>query len=475
MVDEERKRSHRGRKRWSEEEDAILRDEAIKQSSSGAVRDWNKIATKLPGRTNKDCRKRWVNKVCGNLKKGLWDREEDQRLQAAVEKYGLKWPQVAAEVGFRSPDQCAKRWQYGLDPRLKHDEWTDDEDNLLLSLVQERGRQWKIIQQKHYPTRSRIDLKNRYTILMRRLNNTSGGDQDSTCPDDETSETSSLISGSGANSEDGMGTRSSYEHDPHHTHFTNDMMQGTHSTDWTTCFSPLTASSLEQSPMHTLTHHHHLQLPQDDGITPTGGNQLLVGSLDHFLPLDTNATPMNMNVTGASSIPNDMLTSPWDDALLASTANYGFQGLIPTSDFMTTTTTAAAEIPNVGATGVAISNPKAMEIPFDPELMNPSMVVSHFTDAGGEMINAQPADAEASSSSVSGSGSGKSALDPGSSSSSREEGTQDGTGEDGEGEDEERDVGKVVIAVEGCDQDTLDYLFSMTRPIKQKVKMEITM
>lgn len=37
----------------------------------GSVRDWNRIASRLPGRMNKDCRKRW-SKISDNVKKGNW-------------------------------------------------------------------------------------------------------------------------------------------------------------------------------------------------------------------------------------------------------------------------------------------------------------------------------------------------------------------------------------------------------------------
>ncbi|KAK4165467.1 Homeodomain-like protein [Cladorrhinum sp. PSN259] len=441
---EERKKSHRGRKRWTEEEDAILYDEANKQSSNGSVRDWNKIATKLPGRTNKDCRKRWVNKVCGGLKKGLWDREEDQRLQAAVEKHGLKWPLVAAEVGFRSPDQCAKRWQYGLDPRLKHREWTQDEDDLLLSLAQLHGRQWKAFQQKHYPTRSRIDLKNRYTILMRRMNN-NGGDQDSTCPDDETSETSSV---SGAGSDEGMissgaHSRTGYESDhAHHNgidhqHHTSNM-QGLHQADWladmSTYFTPpLTRTS---SGHHHGSLGHHLDSDSlGDGITPT--NHL--GGLD-FLD---SATPMNMT----SSMSHNLLASTWDDPILGTSYLHGYTSA-PAAGHGTFSAT--SDIPST--TSMEAKQDINMEMPlnFDPELMNHSGPrVVHTTASQSHAANGGMVDPDH--------GAGPSDMQ---------------TEEDGEGPG---DMGKVVIAVDGCDKDTLDYLFSMTRPIKQRVKMEITM
>ncbi|KAL7622059.1 hypothetical protein AAE478_007560 [Parahypoxylon ruwenzoriense] len=151
-------------KRWTEEEDNILHNETQKQ---GSIKDWHRIAAKLPGRTNKDCRKRWVNKVCGSLKKGTWSDDEDERLLTAVDKHGQKWTLVANEVGFRSPDQCAKRWQSKLDPNLEHGAWTTEEDELLLSLVQEIGREWKTMQEQSFPRRSTNELKNRYTVVSR--------------------------------------------------------------------------------------------------------------------------------------------------------------------------------------------------------------------------------------------------------------------------------------------------------------------
>ncbi|KAI1402269.1 Homeodomain-like protein [Hypoxylon fuscum] len=118
-------------KRWTEEEDRILHDETQKQALTGNIKDWHRIAAKLPGRTNKDCRKRWVNKVCGSLKKGAWNEDEDDRLLKAVDKYGQKWTLVANDVGFRSPDQCAKRWQSSLDPNLEHGGWTTEEFEIM--------------------------------------------------------------------------------------------------------------------------------------------------------------------------------------------------------------------------------------------------------------------------------------------------------------------------------------------------------
>lgn len=59
----------------------------IAGNTTGAIKNWNEIASKLPGRTNKDCRKRW-SKVGVNVNRGHWKLDEDDQLRAAVEEHG---------------------------------------------------------------------------------------------------------------------------------------------------------------------------------------------------------------------------------------------------------------------------------------------------------------------------------------------------------------------------------------------------
>jgi len=55
--------------------------------NQGSLSDRNHIAAKLPGRTNKDCRKRW-SKIPGHIKKGVWCKADDDRLKQAVKTVG---------------------------------------------------------------------------------------------------------------------------------------------------------------------------------------------------------------------------------------------------------------------------------------------------------------------------------------------------------------------------------------------------
>ncbi|KAK4186757.1 hypothetical protein QBC35DRAFT_386543 [Podospora australis] len=458
MGKDDKTKAQRGRKRWTEEEDAILHDEAMKQSSNGTVRDWHRIATKLPGRTNKDCRKRWVNKVCGGLKKGLWDPEEDQRLQAAVEKHGLRWPLIAAEVGFRSPDQCSKRWQYGLDPRLKHREWTSEEDQLLLQLVQERGREWKAIQHNHYPSRSRIDLKNRYTILMRRLSNSTAANAAEENPDpyhddddDDGSDSSSVASGSddgATTATDGASTGTAP------TSLSGSKTRKGHSKNSSISSEPTSAMVQQQ---HRQQQHNHLY-----GNTDWLGSAMYNAGLEsgsigqshlHVDPVVQDATmglgfTFDTHVAVTSALGQEILTSAWDDPFSATPTagglNHhaghgksiaGYHHQLDMASFGSSSMAAMGEDGDVDM---------GMQVTFNPEMLNSNMT-------GG------------SSSETSGEEGGPSQI------------RILGSGEQTEGAEEDEDLSKVVIAVEGCDKDTLDYLFNVTRPIKGRVKMEITM
>ncbi|KAL4866982.1 hypothetical protein BDV12DRAFT_198711 [Aspergillus spectabilis] len=158
------------RRWWTQEEDQILLEEVKTQLELGGqqgAKNWNAIAEKLPGRSNKDCRKRWT-KISLSSRKGTWSGAEDHLLRKAVGKFNFQWTKVAEMVGSRHPDQCAKRWHHSLDPNVKRSPWTPDEDHALINAVHKIGRDWKEIGRGLFPSRSTTDIKNRYVILRRR-------------------------------------------------------------------------------------------------------------------------------------------------------------------------------------------------------------------------------------------------------------------------------------------------------------------
>ena len=66
--------------RWTAEMDEKLAA-AVKEYGDA---QWSKVAEQLEGRSGKQCRERWKNHVCSEVKQGDWSPEEDARLVAVV-------------------------------------------------------------------------------------------------------------------------------------------------------------------------------------------------------------------------------------------------------------------------------------------------------------------------------------------------------------------------------------------------------
>ena len=95
-----------------------------------------------------------------------WSSQEDQRLIQAVGKFGIdNWSHVANYVGNgRTRAQCAQRWNRGLDPRISRDQWTPEEENKLMELVEcQQIKGWTHIANE---MGNRSDVQCRYHYLQ---------------------------------------------------------------------------------------------------------------------------------------------------------------------------------------------------------------------------------------------------------------------------------------------------------------------
>lgn len=93
--------------RWSIDE-----VEALKRAVASAGRNWAKVAEMVDGRSEVQCREKWVNTLDSSVRKDTWTSQEDEKLKKAVEMHGLgKWSQVAKCVGGRTDNQCWRRWK----------------------------------------------------------------------------------------------------------------------------------------------------------------------------------------------------------------------------------------------------------------------------------------------------------------------------------------------------------------------------
>ncbi|KAF9961808.1 hypothetical protein BGZ72_001724 [Mortierella alpina] len=162
-----RKRDRGERIVWTPEEDEYLR--AAVQLYGDKTEKWAKIAACVPGRTNKNCRKRWFHSLDPSLKKGAWTEEEDELLRTGVEKFKGQWSKIAERIQGRTDDQCAKRWRESLDPEIDRAAWTPQDDVVLLQKFEEFGSQWQKIALS-FPGRPGLHCRNRWRKIQRSLN-----------------------------------------------------------------------------------------------------------------------------------------------------------------------------------------------------------------------------------------------------------------------------------------------------------------
>ncbi|XP_037255593.1 snRNA-activating protein complex subunit 4 isoform X3 [Falco rusticolus] len=93
---------------WTPEEDALLLT-AVKKYGE---RDWYKIRTEVPGRSDAQCRDRYLKALHCDVKKGKWSLEEEEQLIELVQKHGLgHWSKIASELPHRTGSQCLSKWK----------------------------------------------------------------------------------------------------------------------------------------------------------------------------------------------------------------------------------------------------------------------------------------------------------------------------------------------------------------------------
>jgi hypothetical protein len=104
----------------------------------------------------------------GGTHKNKWTGDEDNHLAKAVQDCGCyNWSKVAAAIPGRTGKQCRERWLARLAPDILHEDWSTEEDLMLVTKQELLGNHWSKIKQ-YLPGRPLVSVKNRWKWLCRR-------------------------------------------------------------------------------------------------------------------------------------------------------------------------------------------------------------------------------------------------------------------------------------------------------------------
>ena len=124
-------------KTWTSEE-----DEKLIQLYEEYPKRWNFIASLMNDRNENQCLHRYRRLSQMGSQKKIWSTEEDKTILSLMKKVGKNWKLLSEILGTKTGKQIRERFINKLDPKIKSEEWTSEEDMMILKYYSQVGSRW---------------------------------------------------------------------------------------------------------------------------------------------------------------------------------------------------------------------------------------------------------------------------------------------------------------------------------------------
>ncbi|CAD8065839.1 unnamed protein product [Paramecium primaurelia] len=151
------------RKIWSQKEDKLL-ERAIHELGT----NWKEVAKHLYNRNPSQCAQRWKRiKPVSQRSRHSWSAEEDQQLLELVKIHKRNWGMIASIMNWRTGKQIRERFINKLNPEIRAEPWSKEEDLIVMEAYQKYGSRWTEIS-KLLKGRPENMIKNRFYSFIRK-------------------------------------------------------------------------------------------------------------------------------------------------------------------------------------------------------------------------------------------------------------------------------------------------------------------
>lgn len=98
-----------------------------------------------------------------------WTAEEDQKLINWVKLHGpTKWCIISQQMNNRNGNQCRARWVDILCPNIKSGNWSKNEDHLIIQLHAKYQNKWTKYS-NYLPGRTQTAIRNRFNFMVKQI------------------------------------------------------------------------------------------------------------------------------------------------------------------------------------------------------------------------------------------------------------------------------------------------------------------